>query len=945
MGRKIFLNFSILFFFFLILFILLSPSLAQITQAGALFGRASDQDERPLAGITIAIKSNVIILREMSTKTNEQGIYRFPSLPPGLYDIRFIAPGLKEVHFKEVKVDVGKTTVIDAILFPESIEEEVIVEGMAPTVDPKSNKQAFNLNLESLTNLPSPRTLDDYFNMAPGIIAESTEFGPMSSAHGSAISENTFNLDGMNLNGPTQGTQLIEFGTDIMDEISIQSGGLPAEYGDTTGAFVNVVTKSGGNKLSGSLSFYYSHYKWQSTNTNGTVLEGFESGYKYSLEPGITVGGPIIRDRLWFFGNLSFDKREKIVPGYPSGQPNEISADEFRPYPFLKLTYQPNQKHRLSLSYNFSDFRQNHLFADKFHTENATMKYDQPTHLLAFLWNWFYSDDFYASLKLGYYFGEKNYKAKTQLPALIDIATGMMSQNYSTDDLYNHRRFQLNLDGTYFEDDFIGSHELKLGAEISSLHNFGDHTFYYDPGNQMTINFTYLGVPIMGAHYEPVHWKFLSTNLFFYAQDTWMLTKRIVLNLGLRFGYQIARIPAQNEAEGPQTFLGTTFNRSVEEPFSPFARTTLSPRLGLIYDITGDGRTLFKASFSEYIHANNINEFYIANPNTGFWYFQALSPDYEPISGAYFNVNFPVAAKVGYGDYKLKAPRTDEVIVSLERELFENWSFSIRYIKKWARNLFAAVDAGQLDMDKLLSDGYLIWTNWEQVNFVDPYDGKQKYFWNQKAILPGDLYIVNPPGQKRKYDGLEVTLRKRYSEGWALTASYVLQHSRGLKGTDYWSANQWMWPDSLYRNPNVHINAVGRFMLDKRHQVKIFGFVEGPYGVHLSGVFRYLSGLRYTRTVSSTDLGIALSQGDTVIFAEQKGSRGLPALVILDLRIEKAFNLNRFRFSIFMDAFNILNGNSATSVVETSSSPTLNFEEMVMIQDPRLIRIGFRFEY
>jgi hypothetical protein len=121
--------------------------------------------------------------------------------------------------------------------------------------------------------------------------------------------------------------------------------------------------------------------------------------------------------------------------------------------------------------------------------------------------------------------------------------------------------------------------------------------------------------------------------------------------------------------------------------------------------------------------------------------------------------------------------------------------------------------------------------------------------------------------------------------------------------------------------------------------------VNGPWGLTLSGFFRYLSGQLYTRTVVSTDLGVPVNQGQAAVFAEPKGSQHLPALPILDLRVEKKFRFGATAFSLFADAFNVFNGNVATAAQAVSSSPYLIFADMTAIQDPMAIRLGFRFEF
>jgi hypothetical protein len=923
--------------------VLTSTASAQLNQTGTLVGTVADNQGQPLPGVTITIKSPAIILPQMGALTSEKGLYRYLSLPPGLYEITFSLEGMNTLVRKEVKISVGQTTTIDAVLEQKSLSESVVVVGRAPTIDLQSNTKSTNLDRAFLAAIPAARNLDSFFNMAPGVIAEQNNAnGLMSSANGSGVRDNTFNMDGVNMTAPDVGTQMVEFGMDIIDEISIQSGGLPAEYGDAAGAFVNVVTRSGGNKLSGSASVYYNSENLQSNNTAGTPLAGTKSGFKYIFEPGITLGGPVIKDKVWFFTNLSLNSKSANIPGYPYDQAGQVPAKQFRPYPFIKLTFQPSQADRFTLSYNFSDLRQDNVGASSFNTEASTIKWSQPAHIFNLQWTRMFSSSFYGDFKIGYFKSHIDLRAKNNEPAMVDILTNRVSGGYGVTDLYTATRFQANSNGTYFVDGLAGSHEFKAGVELQLTGSTRNFDPSIDPRNGMSQIMTIMGTPLYGLAFAPVHSKLATTNLHGYLQDTWKPFKRLTFNLGLRLTHQEGRVPAQNQSEGPQTFLGVTFNRSVTNSLTPIRRTSLSPRLGLVYDLTGDGKTLIKASYSRYVQANVTDYYAKANPNGFFVYAQALMPNGAPIPGAYMLAVYPTAAQVGYNGSGLKSPRSDEVTVAVERELFTNWSLSARYIKKWDRNLVEDVDANQLDMNSLMNDGELVWTNWTQVPFTDPYDGGQKYFWSQKSILAQNLYLVNPPGAKRDFDGLEVTLAKRYSEGWSVMASYVWQNSRGLIGTDWTNSYT---GSTLYNDPNAHINAVGRLPLERRNQVKLQGMVTGPWGINVSGFFRYYSGQRYTRLVANTDLGIPLSQGQAIINAETKGSRGLPAQAILDMRLEKIFRLGGVSLGLFADGFNLLNGNKATEVQVRSDSLALIFAQMTRIEDPSAVRLGFRFEF
>ena len=223
----------------------------QLNQTGMVNGVVTSTDGTPLPGVTVIIKSPALVLPQMTTISTENGRYRFPGLAPGTYEVSFALEGMGTVVNKGVKVSVGVTTTVDAELALESVQEEIVVEGKAPTVDRQTTTKAANLDSEFLDSIPALRTIDSYFNITPGVTSRTS--------HGGSERDNAYNLDGVNLADPAVGTQGVFFGMDIMEEISVQSGGLKAEYGSVRGAVINVVSKSGGNKFSGSASVYYRH--------------------------------------------------------------------------------------------------------------------------------------------------------------------------------------------------------------------------------------------------------------------------------------------------------------------------------------------------------------------------------------------------------------------------------------------------------------------------------------------------------------------------------------------------------------------------------------------------------------------------------------------------------------------------------------------------------------
>jgi len=931
--------------------------MAQTTQTGNIVGTVTSADGA-LPSVTVTIKSPAMMLPSMTVVTSARGTFRFMGLPPGDYEMTFEMPGLQTVIRKGVKVSVAQNTTIDILMEQKTLEESVTVVGQSPTVDKQRTTRAANMDRTFLQSIPAARNLATYFNMAPGVTGDT--------AHGGSTMDNSYNLDGVNMVDPATGVPNVNFGLDIMEELSVQIGGLTAEYGSVRGAVINVVTKSGGNNFSGTASFYFNHEKLKGDNTQGTPLAGSKSGNKLEMEPVITLGGPIIKDKLWFFVNGSFNQTEAFVAGYPADKPagQEKPFKTFLPYPYAKLSFQPTRTDKFSLSYNYSDRRTDDRLASRFLTESATVKQTTPTHVLNAQWTKFFSSNFFTNLRYGMVLYKMWLDAKGDQANVTDANSGISSGNYwRNQDHYQRNRFQFNADATAFIDNLAGTHELKFGGEAQLAMTTW---LVYGVTDPLTGG---CSIRKYGAAYDRV--LTLVNNGFDrkdnvvdfagFVQDNWAVTRNLNLSLGLRFEYNSVVYPKQNESEGPILFQGRTYNRSIPETKVMFKWTNLAPRVGLIYDLFSDGKTLFKASYSRYILPNQVGWINLSHPNGWFGYYQYLNADGTLRPG----VTIPWAMPGGYQNggavigytaadgtkYDLKAAYTDEVTVGVEKELFTDWSVGARYIRKWDRNQPNMVDAAQLDIDKLMSTGELDWSrNWTQITAVDPYNGQTLTFWRKTSLMATQIYVVNPPGADRDYDGFEFTLAKRYSRGYALNVSYVYANSRGLITTARGDESLGGAPAGFYQDPNAHISALGRFPLERRHQFKVEGLVKGPWGVNFSGYFRYLSGTRATRVVTSNYLGLtganALPQGNETIYAEARGATGYPDFWQLDLRLEKTFRISVINLGVFADCFNVFNKGFKTTMWLNSSNQTIyQYLQMTAINDPRIFQLGARIEF
>ncbi len=929
---------------FMIILITVALVHAQVSQTGSLSGKVVDTHNEALPGASISITSPALLLRQMSITTNAKGYYRFPSLPVGLYSVTFELSGFNTIVREGVRISFGVTTTLDASIEPKTIDESIVVTGEAPAIDKQSTVLSTTLSKEVVAAIPSSRKIMEYVNMTPGMINDSRPNLVGSSSHGSSAKENSYNLDGIYTSEPVSNTQRGGFGIDIVEELSIQSGSLPAEYGRIRGAVLNIVTKSGGNDFHGAASTYYRNIHLQSDNTAGTPLEGQKTGFNYDHSMGFNLGGPIVRNKLWFFANIEYNPMQTFVFDYPYDKDENapITTKLFNPY--AKISYQITPKDKLIFAYSFHSTKSDHNGAGYQRNEETTSLSEIRVDLLSFHYERMFNANWLFNAKAGFMYYKQSTLSKTHGPQYYDETSRLYSGAYGYDQILNRRRNQALVASTYFLDDWIGRHELKGGFEVEYSTEQHDRTNYLDErGLGSSLNTRNNGQPYYVTFNEDYIRRDNRFTLGGFLQDAWRPTDRLVLNIGVRYDHIEGIIPKQGLDREPFVVnADTVIDTRVLETRKPVIWNTFSPRFGVIYDLFGNSRTVLKSSFSRYYM--DLYFFHIdVNPNGSLSWRYRLNPDWT-INYAYGMYGVSATA-INLIDPDLRSPYLDEFTLGIEQEIAKDISLSLRYIKKWDRNLIEDADINALDVEWLKETGEVRWVNYQPVYAVDPYSGEPVTFYEKiDTSVVRSRYKMNPSVAKRDYDGLEIVLKKRFSRGWTMNASYVYGHSRGLIGSHLDESQS---TSTFFDDPNSHVNALGRFPLDNRHQFKLLGIFNGPFGITVSGYFRYFSGGRYTRTIRSNDLGLDLNQGNVTIYAEERGSRGYPAQALFDARLEKDFYLpgRKAKLSLMLDLLNAFNSSTATGLQSLSSSSSYTFGSATSLVDPRILRLGLRFEF
>ena len=354
-------------------------ALAQQPTTGTLQGLVGEQDGKPLPGATVVVKGP---LGERAAQTDAQGLFEFRFLPAGTYTVRAEMPGYSTVEIGGVDVNAAGRTRLPITLLPGQTAE-ITVSSAAPLLDVKRTTVATTFKSKSLETLPIGRNFTDAVAFAPGVVTGLGTGAGNYSIGGSSGLENSYIIDGVNITDSGYGgvgTYSLVFGslgtgitTDFLDEVQVKTGAFDAEYGQALGGVITGVVKSGTNAFSGALRAYYTMWndgKDVSLPTGATNIEWQDD---YVMDAGISAGGPIIKDQLFWFvaynpvktkNNFSVQNLENPVynwnadlipfypdvPSFPAALTDGTSTTRTNQNYAAKINWQITPSHRLELT-------------------------------------------------------------------------------------------------------------------------------------------------------------------------------------------------------------------------------------------------------------------------------------------------------------------------------------------------------------------------------------------------------------------------------------------------------------------------------------------------------------------------------------------------------------------------------------------------------------------
>jgi len=892
------------------LLLVLSPvAFAQSRDTGAVIGKIADEEGNGLPGVNATL-SSPNLMGARATVTDNGGNYRFPALPPGEYALKAELQGFATMVLENIRVTTTTTLTIDLVLKPTAIAEEVTVVAQSPTVDIKSTETAsVTLSNEILRNIPYSQFAADIVNLAPGVNNDQ--------AYGSSQSTGiAYTMDGVNVADPEGGSAWVFLDHNIIEEAKVMGIGLPAEYGNFTGVIFNLVTKSGGNQFSGHIEAIYQGKKtdkpssfWQADN-NQAYVEDFPnltSSLLKMYDLNAHLGGPITKDKLWFYAGLQYYRSMR----YPSGFPEAV--DYKQPRSFFKITSQTTPTFNFSASLEVDTYVGKNRGASATTSPEATLTQDSPEIVGNFSMTKILSPKTFFDLKAaffwGYYYLDPT--AGKDVNMYMDWGLNKRLYSYGSFGYYDRWRGQANASVSHYTEDFIkGAHDFKFGVEAER--SFVRNRWGYTGKNNMRY-FGYYGEPYLAYQYAGYDTNTYYTRVEAFAQDSWQITPRLNINLGLRFSQNWGDI---------KNVDGVVYNTN-----------RLAPRIGLTFDLFGDKSTVFKAHYGQFTEAMLGAYHGPLNPDSAYADYVGYYWD-----GAAYQEMFRVVHESLYTmDPDIKHPYMDQFTVALERELFKDTSLGVSFIYRNWKNMMGRIDraANYTPVNYTIESLGQTFTIYERTE-----DTVNTYDYLLTNIKKGGWVLESP---SRKYTGIEVLFNKRFSNKWQLLASYVYSQTKGTWDNSFGGDIGWQGDTD---DPNFWINADGNATFDPTHMLKIQGTYILPFDISFNAYFRAITGDAWARQYRSS----RLNQGRVVFNTEPRGSRHYPIEKTLDVRLEKIFTLaGKYKLGIIFDVFNVFNDDTIQSWgtiydydwVE-GDYPSTSGHDLYGIATARQARIGIR---
>jgi outer membrane receptor protein involved in Fe transport len=942
------------------------PATAQ-EQSGSIQGVVKDAQGAVLPGATVEARRAGTA--SLTAVTDGQGIYRFPALPAGTYEVTAALAGFTAAKVEDVRLGLGQVLKVDLALSLAAIAETVQVSAESPLIDVKQNANSTSISAAAIDRIPKGRDFTSVIAMAPGANMEDRAGGI--SIDGASGSENRFIVDGMDTTNLQNGTTGKTVVTDFLDQVQVKTSGYNAEFPGATGGVVSAVTKSGSNLFRGSAGVYYTNnddlkgeqrpsLRLRPTNTSQAEYITTPLDKIPDWQPVFEAGGPLMQNRMWFYGGYapvrtSQTRTVRFTQTAANGQQVQtFKVDRPTDRVTANVTAQLNNNMRARFSYAPTWARSRGSLPANFepdgtstsnpNTDYASTGSNDWNNAYAGWFDWTLGQKWFVNFKGGYFYTDREtlgngtaivHSFANENSMFPEIPTDLRRQSGYTDNKSSAKTVR-DLLGRYLVDGTSthyfragGDHALKVGFRFERIKN-DVYNGQIEPTVSLNWNASYTdsnGVVSRGRYgYYTVSKGVVRTgdihsdNWGLFLQDSWSPVSRLTINGGVRI--ESEKVPFYSE--------GSSGN-AIDFGFGD----KIAPRIGFAYDVKGDGKWKAYGSFGRYFDITKLEMprgslggeewlVYVWTLDSFDWPNINCQQGTSGCPGRYLETQ-----RLRFGSHEIdpetaavmtkyfgsprnllqddmKPVQSQEAIFGVEHELNRVMSVSARYVHKWVTRTIE--DFGWNEGG---TEYYFIGNPGE-----GPI-GRQEFLWG-----PGKLYQTGTPAYMpkpvRDYDAVELVFRKRLTNNWSAQALYewsrLYGNFPGLASSDEGGRNSpnvnrmydSIW--MMYDDSGSREPVLGLLNTDRPHLFKMQATYDFRWGTSVGMNFFARSGALFSKQLSY--------QGYSPTFYQGRGTLGrTPVEQSVDLLVQHDLKLgsNR-RVNLSVNINNLFDNDVATAL-------------------------------